>query len=269
MSTITSRQNPIVSRYRAAARGEARDQMLIDGAHVLADALAACLPVLEAAVTTAAELTDQGRELLLALRRSAVEVTMVSAPVMDALSPVRTSSGFVALARRPAWDDSDVYATGTPLVAIAIDVQDPGNLGAIVRAAEAAGATGVVAAGAGADPFGWKALRGSMGSALRLPIVLSPTAEESIDGARRRGCRIVATAPRGGRPLFDAALAGPVAILIGGEGGGVEDRLLAAADDQITIPMQPPVESLNTAVAAALLLYEARRQRQRGDSQSG
>jgi len=80
----------------------------------------------------------------------------------------------------------------------------------------------------------------------------------------RHGCRIVATAPRGGRSLFDAVLTGPVAVLIGGEGEGLAPALLAAADEQITVPMQPPVESLNAAVTAAVIVYEARRQRSIG-----
>ena len=97
-----------------------------------------------------------------------------------------------------------MFAGHRPLVLIACDVQDPGNLGAIVRVAEAAGATGLIAAGACADPFGWKALRGSMGSALRLPIAIARHVEEAVAEARRHGCRVVATVPRGGRSLFDA-----------------------------------------------------------------
>jgi TrmH family RNA methyltransferase len=140
-------------------------------------------------------------------------------------------------------------------------VQDPGNLGAIVRVAEAAGATGVVAAGGSANPFGWKALRGSMGSALRLPIASEPAAENAVAEARRHGCRIVATVPRDGRSLYDVDLAGPLQVLIGGEGRGLASALTDLADERVTIPMQAPVESLNAAVTAALIVYEARRQR--------
>ena len=100
-----------------------------------------------------------------------------------------------------------------------------------------------------------------MGSALRLPIVTGVTADEALDAARRHGCRIVAAVPRDGRPIFEADLSGPIAILIGGEGQGLAAPLVEAADERVTIPMQPPVESLNAAVTAALLLYEARRQR--------
>ena len=79
--------------------------------------------------------------------------------------------------------------------------------------------------------------------------------------ARRRGCRVIAAVPRDGQPLFDADLTGPVAVLIGGEGRGLSSAITDAADERITIPMQPPVESLNAAVTTALIVYEARRQR--------
>jgi TrmH family RNA methyltransferase len=147
------------------------------------------------------------------------------------------------------------------LVLIACDVQDPGNLGAIARVAEAAGASGMIAAGQCADPLSWKALRGSMGSALRLPLAQHETADAAVAEARRHRCRIVATLPRGGTPLAASDLRAPVAILIGGEGHGLPAALVDAADVRITIPMQAPVESLNAAVTAALVAYEARRQR--------
>jgi tRNA G18 (ribose-2'-O)-methylase SpoU len=99
-----------------------------------------------------------------------------------------------------------------------------------------------------------------MGSALRLPIVTGVPAREAIEDARSHGCRIVAAVPREGRPLFDADLTGPIVILIGGEGRGLPADLLAEADERVTIPMQAPVESLNAAVTAAVLLYEAGRQ---------
>jgi TrmH family RNA methyltransferase len=186
---------------------------------------------------------------------------MASASVMDALSPVRSSSTVVALADRLPASEPAFYHETAPLVVMAVDVQDPGNVGAIVRVAEAGGATGVVAAGASADPFGWKALRGSMGSALRLPLLIQSDANRAVADARRHGCRILATAPRGGRSLFEVSYTGPIAILIGGEGPGLPPDLIEDADERVTIPMQTPVESLNAAVTAALIVYEARRQR--------
>ena len=261
MRRVTSRQNPLVARYRAAARGDQSAPLLLDGMHLLSEALAAGLRIREAAVAA-----GDGPELAAILERlalSQVEVVEASASVMAALSPVRSSSRIVALADRPEAS-SRSHRAGVPrlpLEVVIAGVQDPGNVGAIIRVAEAGGATAVVAAGPSADPFGWKALRGSMGSALRLPVESVPDVSAALAKAKQRGLRIVATVPHGGRPFFAIDYTGPTALVIGGEGAGLEASLMAAADERATIPMQPPVESLNTAVAAALIVYEARRQR--------
>ncbi len=257
---ITSRHNPVVARYRAAARGD-DGPLLLDGAHLLTDALAAGLTIEHAAVDVNAATRDDVGRLVESLRARGVDVATATAPVMSALSPTRSAAPIVALARRLERNAGALFGGGSPLVVIACDIQDPGNLGAIVRAAEAGGATGVVAAGVSADPFGWKALRGSMGSALRLPVERIDDPHAAVDDARRHRCRIVATVPRHGRTLFDLDLTRPTAVLIGGEGPGLADALIAAADERVTIPMQAPVESLNAAVTAALVVYEARRQR--------
>ena len=262
MSLITSRQNAVVARYRAAARGEAGDVVLLDGVHLVGDALHAGAAIQHAAVTPEAQAREAVGALVAALARGGADIVSVSPAVMDAISPVRSSSGLVALASRPNHPLDQVFAGAAPLVVAAVDVQDPGNLGAIARVAEAGGATGMVVAGVSADPFGWKALRGSMGSSLRLPIAIA-AAEDVLAEARRRRCRVVAAVPRDGRSPYDVDFGGPVAILIGGEGPGLAQSLERCADERVTIPMQAPVESLNTAVSAAVIVYEARRQRTR------
>jgi TrmH family RNA methyltransferase len=122
----------------------------------------------------------------------------------------------------------------------------------------------VIVADGSADPFGWKALRGSMGSALRVPVVSGIETADALAEARRHGYRIVATVPRGGRSFFDADLSGRTAVVVGGEGAGLDKAVLDDADERVTIPMQAPVESLNVAMTAALIVYEARRQRTSG-----
>jgi RNA methyltransferase, TrmH family len=259
--TITSRQNPLVARFRDAAHGEPADVMLLDGAHLVSEALAAKLDITLVAVTPALRERADIDALIGALANAGATIATVAEAVMDAISPVRSASGIAALASRPPTIVDRMYRGTAPLVVIAIDVQDPGNVGAIVRVAEAAGSSGVIAAGVSANPFGWKALRGSMGSSLRLPIAFASDSAAAVADARRRGCRIVATAPRGGASIYDADLTGALAVLIGGEGPGLPPAVAETADQQVTIPMQAPVESLNAAATAAIFLYEARRQR--------
>jgi TrmH family RNA methyltransferase len=257
---ITSRRNPLVGRFRDVARGDATDLVLLDGRHLVQDALDAALRVRQVVVAADAIERPELRRLVDIMTADGVEVTLASSAVMEAVSPLRSGSDIVALAERPAGGGSRMY-DGSAMVIIVAGVQDPGNVGAIVRVAEAAGATGVAVTGGSASPFGWKALRGSMASALRVPIVTHHDTDAAVAEARDRGCRIVAAAPRGGTPHSDIDFRGPVAILIGGEGTGLPDALVALADERVTIPMEGSAESLNAAVAAAILVYEAKRQR--------
>jgi TrmH family RNA methyltransferase len=264
MQKITSRQNPLVTRFREVARGEAPDLLLLDGSHLVSEALAAHIPVRQAVVSSDALERSDILPILDEIARRGIDIAAASAPVMAAISPVRSASQLVAIGDRPAHDSERLYGRGPALLVLAADVQDPGNIGAIVRVAEASGAGGVIAAGISANPFGWKALRGSMGSALRLPVAIDPDPAHAVNEARGHGYRLVAMVPRGGQSHVDAELHGPVLIIVGGEGPGISRHLVDATDVRVTIPMEPPVESLNAAVAAAVLVYEARRQRKLG-----
>ena len=258
-SSITSRRNPLVARFRDAADHGSHGLMLLDGAHLLGEALDAGIEITDVAIANG----GSDRPELSALRRRVPHAVLASDSVIAAMSPARSASGIVALARRPVEDASAMFAHGTPLVVIAVDIQDPGNLGALLRSAEAGGATGVIATASGADPFGWKALRGAMGSAFRLPIARATDGAAALAIARSHGLCVAAAIGRGGTAMSEADLTAPVALLVGGEGSGLADDLVSSADVRVTIPMTPPVESRNVSVAAALLVFEARRQRGR------
>ena len=195
------------------------------------------------------------------LRQSGALVIEVTGSVLNAVSPVNSPTGVVASAQIPVVSSVSVLTPPPALVLAAAGLQDPGNAGAIIRAAAAAGATGVVLDELSADPWGWKALRASMGSVFHVPVVRSRALAALIEDWRGSGVRLVATLPRGGVSMYDVDFTMPTALLLGGEGPGLPDELLGAADARVSIPMHGAIESLNAAVAAAVLLYEARRQR--------
>ena len=261
MEPIASRRNPLVARFRRAARRSGGDgsTVLLEGPRLVEDALAAGVQVDVAAVSTG----RAGRRAAAAARRLAAvtRVVPVTAAVMNALSPVSTPSGLAALATLPPARMENALQTPRPLVVVLSGVQDPGNTGAVIRAVEAGGASGVVTIG-GADPLGWKALRGAMGSAFRLPVARGDDPAEVRRQASAHGLRVIAAIPRAGTPLAETDLREPCLVWLGAEGAGLDTAAVEAADAVLSIPMRRPVESLNIAVAAALIVYEAARQRE-------
>ena len=255
---ITSRQHPIVKEFRELARGD-RERMLLDGWHLLGEAARAEVPVEKIAICGPPSSTEQ--RIVDRLRRHGADIVDVSGSVLNALSPVNAPTGVVASARRPAVTLAAIVTPAPALVLAATGLQDPGNAGAIIRSAAAAGATGVVLDDSSADPWGWKALRASMGSAFHLPVLRTRTLANLIKDWRDGGIRIAAAVPRQGTLMHDVDFTPPTAVLLGREGAGLPDDLIADADVRVSIPMRGEIESLNAAVAAALLLYEAQRQR--------
>jgi len=260
--TIRSRTNPAVKRLRLLKEKGDGDLLLLEGPKLVEEALAAGAALVEAAVTPRAVSRPRVAAVVSALGRAGIVVRQVDDAVLGALSEAETSQGLLAVARRPAVDEKSLFR-GRPLVLVAAGVQNPGNVGALVRTAEAAGATGAYLAAGCADPFSWKALRGSMGSAFRLPVVRGLEVKEALARVRQRGLTVIAAATGGETPYEDVDLTGPAAILVGSEGSGLAPDWERAADRRVRIPMAPPVESLNVGVAAALLLFEAARQRRK------
>ena len=258
MSAITSRQHPIVKQFRELAHGGG-PSMLLDGWHLLNEAVAAGISIETVAwcgpPTSAEQITIERAQ------RLGAHVIEVSGLVLNAISPVHSPTGVVASARKPHAEAAVVLQPAPALILAGVGIQDPGNAGAVVRAAAAAGATGVVVDEASADPWSWKALRASMGATFHVPVIRTRTIDKSVDAWRAAGVSIVAAVARGGTSMYDIDLTRPTALLLGGEGAGLPSALVSSADARISIPMKDAVESLNVAVAAALVLYEARRQR--------
>jgi TrmH family RNA methyltransferase len=268
MRIISGRQNPAVRVFRSLATSTdvSGQRLLLDGAHLVREARDAgtAFEIVAVASSRLTGDTEEGR-LAHALDHDGVDVVMAPDQLFGAMSPVRTPSGIVAVAQRRPATPGEICGLSDALTLVAVDVQDPGNLGSLLRAAEAGGMTGALVCGTpsrgSANPFSWKALRGSMGSALRLPIAAGLDPGAALDCLRAAGARAIAAVPRGGSDPDAIDWRGPVGILLGGEGEGLSDEIVASCDARVTIPMAPRVESLNVAVAGALLVYAARRGR--------
>jgi TrmH family RNA methyltransferase len=265
---VHSKQNARLKQLRRALahppRGgsaEAARLAGVEGPNLLREALRAGLKIETVFVA-------QGFEELLAEVELPSEVDVLALPkeLLDQALTTEAPQPLAALVQWPSWSWNDLVNSRTaaaPLLVILAGLQDPGNLGTILRSAEAFGATGVVSLPGTVSPWNPKALRASAGSVFRVPL-LESTADECISQLRISGLRILTTAVHGAESMTSANLAGPTAFLIGNEGNGVPDQLASRCDGAITIPTPGPVESLNAAVAASVLLYEAARQRSIG-----
>jgi TrmH family RNA methyltransferase len=258
LTRVSSRHHALVRDCRSLARADRNGRVLLDGAHLVFDAL--CAGATIDAVLATRDALDSDADLASALRASAVPLFEGSAGVLEAASPARSASGVVAIARWESAEPSRLFSPFPALVVGLVDVQDPGNVGAVIRTADALGATGVGVTGRSADPGGWKALRGSMGSAFRLPVTRLDL-EALLAEAKRAKAHVAAAVVRGGTDPARASLARPTLVLLGHEGAGLPDDVLRRADVRVTLPMRSGVESLNVSVAAALVIDEARRQR--------
>jgi len=190
-----------------------------------------------------------------------VETVLLPDQLFASTVPTDAPQGVAALVRYRQYSLDDVFAKldRGPAVVIA-GLQDPGNLGTVLRSAEAFGAAGLLLGEGTVSPFNSKVIRGSAGSLFRLPVVRIKTADALVK-LREQGVRLVATSSHKGTSLPGANLATPIAVVIGGEGAGVPRDLLAKVDEIVAIPHTPQVESLNAGVAASIVLYEMARQR--------
>ncbi len=259
--TIASRSNAGYKRLLDARRhGRADGLLLLEGRRLIEEALQAGLELVEVAASAELASAGTGVALLARLSQAGARVRLLSDALLRTLSELETPPGLLALARPPAFGAApDVDAAR--LLLVAVGVQNPGNLGGLLRTAEAAGATGAWLTRGCADPLGWKSLRGAMGSAFRLPQRRGVAVAGLADELRRAGLRSVAADARASRRHDEVDLRGPVAILLGSEGQGLPPALLEAVELRVRIPLRPPVESLNVGVAAGVLLFEAARQR--------
>lgn len=252
-AVVTSKTNPRVKQLRAAFEGRrklAEGQIAIEGPHLIAEAQRSGMALETIFVR------EDARELLSQLGLAEESAVVLSREVFASAVATETSQGIAALAY-PQKEKMPAVAGGLFLVLERI--QDPGNLGTLVRSAEAFGVAAVLCLPGTADVWNQKALRASAGSVFRVPVIAIETARlAAMQGA---GMRLIAAVAREGGTPEAIDVRGGCAIMIGNEGAGLSVELLALSDERVTIPCPGAVESLNAAVAGSLLLYAASVQR--------
>jgi TrmH family RNA methyltransferase len=262
------RHHPTIRRLRALRRDPARRRqestLLAEGVHLARAALDSAVEVELVVIAPRLSATPEGRDLLRAIEQRRLDCAQVDAAVLDSLQDARSPQPILTLARRPEWPEDAGFSSGgpVPLIVVAAGIQDPGNLGGLVRTADAAGATACFVTAGSTDPFHPRAVRATMGAIFRLPVRAWPEGE-LLGRLRERGlCRIGAQ-PAEGVTYDRCDFARPVAVIFGGEGAGLSPPLRSGLDESVHVPMRRGVDSLSVGAAAAIILFEAARQRER------
>lgn len=261
---MVSIHNPRIKYVRRLANHRFREKekkFLVEGIRFVEEILDSAWPV-EMLVCNRGIMEDPRAKKIITTvaARNAVFIE-VTDDLFAELADTSTPQGIIAVAAQRDYSLEGLKINDSALLVLVDGVQDPGNLGAIVRSADAAGAGGVVLLKGSADIYNPKALRATMGSIFHLPIIQGVAADEIIPYLTRRGIKIVAGDPRAGRVLFEVDLKAPCALAVGSEASGVGALLRESVDELARIPMPGRAESLNVAISVSIMLYEALRQR--------
>ena len=258
---VASRDNARVTAARRLHERKHRERnrrFLIEGPHPLEEAIAAGAPVTELFHLWDDE-TPAVRSVVERAARAGIAPIRVSRGVLAWLATTQTPQGVVAVCAYP--DDVSPSALAAGFVPVLVEVQDPGNVGTVLRSAEASGATGAVLSTGSVDLYSPKVVRSSAGSLFHLPVARDVSASGAVDALRSAGSRVLAASSDGSVSIHDEDLAGRVAVLFGNEARGLPPDVVALADGTVRIPIHGRAESLNLAAAATVVLFEAARQR--------
>jgi RNA methyltransferase, TrmH family len=260
---LTSTSNPRVKavvRLRDRAERERTGRTVVDGAREVGRAVAAGAELVEAFVCEPLATGEEARAALGALAAAGTGWTLVSEAVLGKLAFGNRVDGLVAVVRPRRQSLADLVLPGDPLVAVVDGVEKPGNLGAIVRSADGAGLNAVIAADARTDIFNPNAIRASLGTIFAMPVVAASTTD-TLAWLRDKGLRIVTARVDGAAEYTDADLTGPLAIVLGSEAGGLTGQWSGPGIEPVRLPMMGAGDSLNVSASAAVIFYEAIRQR--------
>lgn len=260
---ITSSQNARIKevvRLRDHRGRNERARIVIDGRRELLRAIEAGVEITELYYCPSLLGADDEQQVLAPATGRQVELVEVTKPVFAKMSYGDRAEGLLAVARRPTLALDDLRLGPRPLIAIVEGVEKPGNLGAILRSADAAGVDAVIAADPATDIYGPNAIRASLGTVFSVPLV-EATAEQAALWLKQRGLSSIAASPEGGHVYTEVDMTGPTAVVLGSEAHGLTEAWDHVGVIRATVPMRGRADSLNVSITAALFFYEALRQR--------
>ncbi len=262
ITAITSKNNPLLKRVRALFSRKGRlkgGEFLLEGEKLVGEALAAAIELKSVLVSSA--YLKRSPEVL--QEPSVGQVMVVADSLFSQIAPSKNPAGILAIASLPETCQDAIFRKRPELVVIADAIQDPGNLGTIMRTAQAADAGGIILTHGAVDAFNPKAVRAAAGAVLTLPVYHAGSLACAVQLVKNHNLTVYLCDPQARASIWETDLTGPAAFIFGNEGQGLDSQAYLLADCAICVPMRAGAESLNVAAAAAVVLYEAYRQRAR------
>lgn len=258
---ITSTSNQIIKEVRSLRNKKGRitaQAMLLEGCRLVKDAVDSGAEIRYFVVSD----SFCGKEGLFLSQVSNIKTIQVSDVLFSRINETQSPQGIIAVAEFPIYDQNEIINSVKRVIALE-NLQDPGNLGTIIRSADACGFDAVILSKDSADPYNSKVIRSTMGSLFHIPVILTDDIYKALEELKLRNIFLVAAHTRDASPCWQADMSGNLVIIIGNEGNGLSDKIIELADMTVMIPMLGNAESLNASAAASMLIYECMRQREK------
>jgi len=266
MNLLTSAQNPLIKEVKALKDKKAREDMklfFIEGTRFVEEALKENVEIVRIFFSEQLLHNSSGERIYTQASSLKIDMFSVSDKLFKEISDTENPQGILAVIKIKPNNMEDVLKDNSFIV-ILDSIQDPGNVGTLIRTADAAGATGIIMSKGCVDLYNPKVLRSTMGSVFHIPVCFSDNLVDTLEALKARGIKVYASHLKGSRNYFDADMGYNTAIIVGNEAKGISDEVASHADVLVRIPMPGKAESLNASVAGSLLMYESVRQRAQG-----
>ncbi|NLX63211.1 MAG: RNA methyltransferase [Clostridiaceae bacterium] len=261
---ITSMSNQIIKEVKSLSHKKGRmkaQAILLEGWRLVKDALEWGAKIRYFIVSD----SFSQKEELFPLKMSNIKIVQVPDELFSRISETESPQGILAVAEKPVYDKKEILRRIDRVIALE-NIQDPGNLGTIIRSADACGFDAVLISKDSVDPYNPKVIRSTMGSLFHIPVIVEENFSETLNELKENSFLLAAAHTRDSLPCWQADLSGKVAIIIGNEGNGLSDKVLELSDIAIMIPMPGKAESLNASAAASILIYECMRQKRENET---
>ena len=259
MDIISSEQNPLIKEIKNLKRKKYREELkkfYIEGLRFVEEALDVSNNI-DRIIVSEQFYSNRDNTIMDRIKQMRLQTAIVKDKLFKELADTENPQGILAVLKMPSYSMNDVFDESCDMLVVLDSIQDPGNMGTIIRTADAAGAGAVIISKGCVDVYNPKVMRSTMGSVFHIPLIFADDLVSTINTLKSKGYIFMAAHLKGTKNYFDMDMTGKIAIIIGNEANGISDEISSISDKLVKIPMPGKAESLNASIAASILIYES------------